>query len=85
MKREIKVGVIYDPDKGTRPVWFVFMGKKHTIKGITYRWRVKRGVDYMDHYSITDGENQFEIVYDRLNAKWMIENIYNGSDSVSIK
>ncbi|RKX64831.1 hypothetical protein DRP44_07615 [candidate division TA06 bacterium] len=82
MRKEIRVGVICDPRKGVIPVWFVFMGEKYKIKDITYRWVVRKGVNYTDHYSVSDGENQFEIVYDRLNAKWMIENIYNGYDSI---
>ncbi|NIA22751.1 MAG: hypothetical protein GWP03_01070 [Proteobacteria bacterium] len=82
MRKEVKVGVICDPAKGITPVWFVFMGQKHEIKNITYKWVVRKGANYADHYSVSDGKNQFEIVYDRLNAKWMIENIYNGYDSV---
>ncbi len=77
MEKEIKVGVIFDRDNGLKPVWFIYMNNKHNIKEITYRWRVKKGLSYIEHYSVSDGQNLYEITYDRINTIWKLENTYD--------
>ena len=57
---------------GLEPVWFVWRGKKYPIQRITYRWKGRSGEGWLYSFSVFDGTNTFELVYDAKTLQWKL-------------
>ncbi|PLX82550.1 MAG: hypothetical protein C0614_06025 [Desulfuromonas sp.] len=68
----IRVAVIFEPGKGLRPVWFDRNRRQHQVKETTYRWQDRAGDKPLHHFSVTDGESLFELIYSPLEGVWTL-------------
>jgi len=57
---------------GLRPVWFLWKGRKYPIEKITYRWKEKTGDHWVYSFSVFDGANTFELIYDSKLLEWKL-------------
>jgi hypothetical protein len=60
-------------DNGIRPAKFKWKGRTYPVKEITYTWGSKDGAASLVHFSVTDGETLFELVYNASAMKWSLE------------
>lgn len=58
-----------------QPVWFEWRRRKHTITQTTYSWSDRVGDDIRLHFSVTDGEALFELVYSTASQNWTLLNL----------
>jgi len=73
-REPVRVAVIFEPGKRMRPVWFDRKHRKHVVKETTYSWQDRVGDKPMQHFTVTDGEGLFELVYNILDGTWMLVN-----------
>ena len=60
----ITVGAIFgDNNKKLKPVWFVWSGRKYSVREITYVWTERLGKASIHHFTVTDGSSLFVISY----------------------
>lgn len=67
----IEVGVVFK-EAGPRPVWFVWKGRKYPVERVTYRWKEKSGDSWHYCFSVFDGANTFELIYDSKLLQWKL-------------
>lgn len=70
----IKVGAIFERGK-ISPAWFIWEGRKYTVKGINYFWKRKEGQNTIYFFSVTEGENNFELAFYIPHLTWKLEKI----------
>ncbi|MCE5195355.1 MAG: hypothetical protein LLF28_07925 [Nitrospiraceae bacterium] len=58
-----------------RPLRFEWGGRQIDITDITYMWETKEGKDKLYHFSVTDGETLYELVFDSCSLVWKIEQV----------
>ncbi len=75
---QIRVGAIFETGRAIRPVWFDWQRQKHTITAITYRWQELSGETKMLHFSVSDGQNLFELTYNTDRQTWSLAGIEPG-------
>ena len=72
----IKVGVVFGAncigEKKIKPVWFIWKEKQYHIKEVTYTWTNKEGNSSVHYFSVTDGQNLYEIAYNTETMVWML-------------
>jgi hypothetical protein len=81
----IKVGAVFGADctsptksfwrvggKKIKPVWFAWKGKQYRIKEVTYTWTNKEGRALVHYFSVTDGQNLYEISYNTETMVWKL-------------
>ncbi len=72
----IKVGVVFGANciggKKIKPVWFIWKEKQYHIKEVTYTWTNKEGSASVHYFSVTDGQNLYEIAYNTETMVWML-------------
>jgi hypothetical protein len=68
----IRIAVIYEPGKRIRPVWFELNHKQHKVVETTYHWRDKIGEAHYLHYTVTDGEMLYELIFNPHDQTWTI-------------
>lgn len=67
----VKVGAVFGGEKKIRPVWFIWEGREHYIKDITYTWNNREGRSLLYHFSVTDkADNLYELCYRTESATW---------------
>ncbi|TLM67843.1 MAG: hypothetical protein FDZ69_03330 [Deltaproteobacteria bacterium] len=72
-KREpVRVAVIFEPGKRLRPVWFDRHRCRHMVRETTYSWQGRAGDKPLLHFTVTDGEALFELVYNPLDGTWLL-------------
>jgi hypothetical protein len=72
-KREpVRVAVIFEPGKGVRLIWFDRQRRQHVVKETTYRWQSRIGDKPQLHFTVTDGEALYELVYSPLESSWTL-------------
>ena len=73
IEQSIKVGAIFGGKKKIRPVWFIWAGREHRIKEITYTWSIREGRVLFYHFSVTDRDDNFyELCYRTDSATWYL-------------
>lgn len=70
---ELRVAVIFTAGQPLRPVWFEHNRRRHTVVETTYRWRDQVGEAPLLHFTVTDGEALFELVYNLKEASWGLQ------------
>ena len=72
----IKVGVVFGANciggKKIKPVWFIWKEKQYHIKEVTYAWTNKEGSASVHYFSVTDGQNLYEISYNAETMVWVL-------------
>ena len=76
---EIQVIAAFGRRKGLMPLRFMWSGRRIDIKEITYRWDVKAGERRIIHFSVTDGNNLYELSFDPLSIRWRLEGVEQGT------
>ncbi len=71
LNEPIEVGAIFRRG-GIRPVWFLWKGRKYGVREITYRWKERAGESWRHSFSVFDGANTFELVYDSKTLEWRL-------------
>ncbi len=66
----IKVMAVFDGN--VRPVKFKWKGRVYPVKEITHSWRSRDGGRAFVHFSVSDGQSLYELVYDTAELKWML-------------
>ena len=70
----IEVGAVFRKS-GIRPVWFLWQGRKYPVERVTYRWKEKVGESWLHSFSVFDGANTFELIYDSKLLQWKLGRI----------
>lgn len=72
VRESIRVAVVFGPGRVVRPVWFEWKRRKHTISQTTYTWTDKVGEATRLHFSVSDGEALFELIYNTQDQCWSL-------------
>jgi hypothetical protein len=78
LNTNIRVGAIFESGRAIRPVWFDWQRQKYTISEITYRWQELSGTTKMLHFSVSDGQDLFELIYNTDRQTWILAGIEPG-------
>ena len=71
----IRTAVVFTPGQHIRPVWFDWHRRQHRIVQTTYSWQEKKGDTTLLHFSVTDGEALYELVYNTKDQTWLLNGI----------
>jgi hypothetical protein len=69
----IKVGAVFSRGE-LRPVWFAWKGRQVRIKETAFVWKTWQGSAAILHFSVTDGQGLYEIVYNKETMGWRMVN-----------
>jgi hypothetical protein len=77
----IKVGAVFSAEggKGIRkvhPKWFVWEGRKYTIKEVNYTWKELQGSEDLYCFSVTDGANNYELSFNSKRVVWVLNKVF---------
>jgi len=75
IREPIRVAVVFGPGRQIKPVWFEWRRRKHAIQQTTYTWTDRVGDDTRLHFSVSDGEALFELVYNTVSQSWTLLNL----------
>ena len=70
--RRIRLAAIFEPGKAVQQVWFELDRRKHTLQKPTYSWQDRVGEITLLHFTVSDGEALYEIVYNPVDQSWML-------------
>jgi len=70
--RKIRLAAIFEPGKPVRPVWFELNRRKHTLQEPVYRWESCMGEVTLLHFTVSDSEALYEIVYNPGDQSWTL-------------
>jgi hypothetical protein len=71
----IRTAVVFTPGQQIKPVWFDWHRRQHRIVQTTYSWQEKKGDTTLLHFSVTDGEALYELVYNTKDQTWLLNGI----------
>lgn len=71
-REKIRVAAIFEPGKRIRPVWFERRQRQHKVMETTYSWRSQSGETQLIHFTVSDGETLFELIYSPQEGSWML-------------
>ena len=75
IKEQIRIATIFTPGRLIKPVWFDWHNRKHTILETTYHWKEQTGAATLLHFSVTDGEALYDLIYNTLDQSWLLNGI----------
>ena len=70
---QVRVAAIFEPGKRIRPVWFERNRRQHRVVETTYSWRDQVGDATHIHFTVSDGEALFELVYNLRDGNWILK------------
>lgn len=71
----INVIAVFKGDQ-INPKWFTWEGRRYEIKEINYTWLDKQGREKLHCFSVTDGVNNYELVYHTERTIWKLVKIF---------
>ena len=74
IQEPIKTGVVFDRG-GVFPAWFIWGGRRYTVREITQWWRTKNGSETILHLGVTDGASVFELTLNQQTLVWRLNAI----------
>ena len=77
INQTIKVGAVFKGDQIV-PKWFMWEGRKYTIKEVNYTWKDRQGAEDLYCFSVTDGTNNYELSFNSKRVLWKLNKIYGG-------
>jgi hypothetical protein len=69
----INVGAVFSRG-AIKPVWFSWNGRQIRIREVTFTWKTQEGNAGLLHFSVTDGQGLYEVVYNMTTMGWKILN-----------
>ncbi|MFV1957415.1 MAG: DUF6504 family protein [bacterium] len=75
LSEKVVVGAVFGSGNQVRPAWFIWNGRKYTVKETTYTWTERRGTGMLYHFAVTDGADLFELVLDNASLAWTLEKV----------
>ena len=72
IREPVRVAAVFAPGRQIKPVWFDWQRKKYTVCETTYCWKDKAGDATLLHFSVTDGEALFELIYNTVDQGWTL-------------
>ncbi|MBN1824359.1 MAG: hypothetical protein JW803_08575 [Endomicrobiales bacterium] len=72
INESIDVGAVFGKTK-IRPKWFVWNGRKVTVKETTHTWKARQGEAPIIYFAVTDGATAFEISLNQKTMQWCLE------------
>ena len=70
----IEVGVQFS-QRGCRPVWMIWNGKRRMIQRVTYTWKAQDGLKWLRYFAVTDGEALYELCFDPTALRWRLTSV----------
>jgi hypothetical protein len=67
----VVVGAVFSRG-GVKPIWFTWNGREIRIRTIAFTWKTREGSASILHFSVTDGQSLYEIVYNAQTFQWRI-------------
>ena len=67
----IRVGAAFN-NRRVMPVWFMWRGRYYKVKSVTYTWRTNQGIARVHHYSVSDGDNLYELLFNTDTLEWTL-------------
>lgn len=67
----IKVGAVFSCGE-VNPIWFSWNERQIRIRETSFVWKTREGSAVIVHFSVTDGQGLFEILYNKETMKWRI-------------
>ena len=59
----IRLAAIFTPGQQIRPVWFDWRRRQHRVLETTYSWQERVEDTVLLHFSVTDGDTLYDLVY----------------------
>jgi hypothetical protein len=69
---KVRVAAIFEPGKRIRPVWFERNRRQHRVVETTYCWSDQIGDTSFIHFTVSDGEALFELIYNLKDGSWTL-------------
>jgi len=70
----IKVGAVFKGSTIT-PKWFIWEGRKYNVKSVDYAWEDKQGKEKIIRFSVSDGNNTYELAYNTIQMNWSLDKV----------
>lgn len=74
IQEPIKTGVVFDRG-GVFPAWFIWGGRRYTVREVTQRWRTKNGSETILHLGVTDWVSVFELTFNQETLVWRLRSV----------
>ncbi len=74
----IRVGAVFGLPDRIRPAWFIWKGRKHVIREVTYIWDQKEGNSRIQNFAVSDGANLYQMSYQRDAMTWRLVALEDG-------
>ena len=71
----IRTAAVFTPGQQIKPVWFDWRQRQHRIIQTTYQWQEKSGDTTLLHFSVTDGEALYELIYNTKDQNWLLHGV----------
>ena len=68
----VRIGVLFEPNKRAKPVWFELNRQKHVVNETTYHWKDREGETLLLHYAVTSDGALYELVYNCTDQSWSV-------------
>jgi hypothetical protein len=70
--KKVRLAAIFEPGKPVRPVWFELNRRQHKVLQTTYRWQDRIGEAELLHFTVSDGEALYELIYNLDEQDWTL-------------
>jgi hypothetical protein len=70
--KKVRLAAIFEPGKPVRPVWFELNRRQHKVLQTTYHWQDRVGDAELLHFTVSDGEALFELIYNLKEQHWSV-------------
>jgi hypothetical protein len=74
LNEPVQVGAVFR-QAGVVPRWFFYHGRKIKVQEVTYCWKENIGQTLFHHFSVSDGINLYELVFQPERLHWKLEAI----------
>ena len=61
--------------RGMRPLWFVWRGRRHPVQQVTGVWHEQDGSLRHRCFSVTDGDAYYELRFDARALRWFLTKV----------
>ena len=74
-EKVIVAAVFGDSHKKISPIWFIWRGNKYKVKKVTYIWSERKGNITLYHFSVYDGINLYDLIYNASSLVWSLGSV----------
>lgn len=72
IREPVRVAAVFSPGRQIKPVWFDWQRRKYTVRETTYCWKDTVGDATLLHFSVSDGEALYELIYNTAEQNWTL-------------